>query len=291
MTRYFQNKWRLYGWLAYAALILGLVASWIEGGSLCAPANHPVALPKNLAVETATFPSASGATISAWLVEGRTNRGVVILQHGVRGDKSSLVARATFLSQAGYTVLLFDFQAHGESRGDVITFGYLESRDSQAAVDYVGKHFPGKPVAVIGVSLGAAAAVLADPPLEVQAMVLEMMYPTIEEATKDRIEMRLGPPGRILSPLLTAQIPRRAGCEPKDLRPIVQVARITVPKLFLAGTADRDTKFSEAQKIFAAAAGPKAFMAFDGARHEDLFNFAPEQYQKAVLDFLDKNLK
>jgi pimeloyl-ACP methyl ester carboxylesterase len=291
MKRYFQNKWRLYGWLAYAVLILGLVASWIEGGSLCSPANHPVALPKDLAVEPVSFPSASGSTISAWLVPGLTNRGVVILQHGVRADKASLVGRAKILARAGYTVLLFDFQAHGESRGEVITFGYLESRDSQAAVDYVQKHFPGRPVGVIGVSLGAAAAVLADPPLEVQAMVLEMMYPTIEEATKDRIEMRLGPPGRIISPLLTAQIPRRAGCEPKDLRPINQVAHIQVPKLFIAGTADRDTKFSEAQALFAAAAGPKQFFPVEGAAHVDLCDFAPGEYEKTVLEFLDKNLK
>jgi alpha-beta hydrolase superfamily lysophospholipase len=173
----------------------------------------------------------------------------------------------------------------------VITFGFLESRDSQAAVEFVEKHFPGKPIGIIGISLGAAAAVLADPPLDVRAMVLEMMYPTIEEATKDRIEMRLGPPGRILSPLLTAQIPRRAGCQPEELRPIIQVAKIFVPKLFLAGTEDRDTKFSESQAIFAAAAEPKQFLPFEGACHEDLHDFAPGQYEKTVLEFLDSHLK
>src|SRR5579862_3648946 len=125
--------------------------------------------------------------------------------------------------------------------------GYLESRDSQAAVAFVRGRFPGKPVAVIGVSLGAAAAVLARPPLDVQALVLEIMYPTIEEATKDRIEMRVGPLGRCLSPLLTSQIGLRIGCNAGDLRPIERVANLTPPKLFLAGTEDHDTKFSESK--------------------------------------------
>ena len=291
MIRFIQNKRRLIGALLLAGLLLGLVASWLVGGALCAPANHPVKLPLDLAVEPVSFASASGTTIHGWLVAGETNRGVIILQHGIRADKSTLVSRAKFLSQAGYTVLLFDLQAHGESIGQQITLGFLESRDSRAAVEYVKKRFPGKPIGVIGVSLGAAAAALANPPLDVQAMVLEMMYPTVVEATKDRIELRLGPLGRCLSPLLTAQIELRIGCSPDDLRPEVAVSKITVPKLFLAGTADHETKFSEAEEIFTNAAEPKIFVSFEGARHQDLLNFAPDKYQAAVLNFLNTYLK
>ena len=291
MSRFFQKRGRLIFRLLLMALLLGLIASWLMGGSLCAPTNHAVALPKDLAVLPLTFPSASGSLIHGWMVPGQANKGVVILQHGVRADKSSVVNRAKFLASAGYTVMMFDFQAHGESPGNVITFGFLESRDSQAAVEFVKRVYPQKPVAIIGISLGAAAAVLADPPVEVQAMVLEMMYPTIEEATKDRIEIRLGPLGRVLSPLLTAQIPGRAGCHPEDLRPISRISKITIPKLFFAGTDDHETKFSEAQALFAAAAEPKEFLPVDGAHHQDLHDFAPTQYEKTVLDFLDKNLK
>jgi len=237
------------------------------------------------------FSSRSGVDIRGWLVSGQTNRGVVILQHGIHADKTTLVGRARMLAQNGYAVVLFDFQAHGESIGKHITFGYLESRDSQAAVEFARRRFPGKPVAVIGVSLGAAAAVLADPPLPVQALVLEMMYPTIEEATKNRIEIRLGPVGRCLSPLLTGQIPWHSGCQPSDLRPIEQAAKLKVPKLFIAGTADRETKFEESQRIFDRAAEPKRFLALEGARHEDLYAFAPARYEAAVLEFFETHLK
>ena len=291
MIRFFQRKWKRICSLLLAALFLGLAASWIFGGVYSAPCNHPVAVPKNLAVEQVTFPSNSGTTIHGWLVSSGTNRGVVILQHGIHADKSILVERAQFLSQAGYAVLLFDFQAHGESVGAKITLGHLESRDSQAAVAFVKKRFPGKPVGVIGVSLGAAAAALAKPPLDVQAIVLESMYPTVVDAIKDRIEMRLGPPGRCLSLLLTAQLKWRIGCSPDDLRPMVCVEKITTPKLFLAGTKDRETKFSESQEMFQCAAAPKTFVPFDGAHHQDLLDFAPDKYRKTVLDFLNENLK
>jgi alpha-beta hydrolase superfamily lysophospholipase len=286
-----QRLWKWACLLLILAVFLGLAVSWKMGGDLCAPANHPVAMPKDLAVEPVSFDSRSGSTIHGWLVESPTNRAVVILQHGVRADRSVLVERAKFLSQAGYAVLLFDFQSHGESIGKEITFGFLESRDSQAAVAFVKKRFPGKPIGVIGISMGAAAAALAEPPLDIQALDLESMYPTIVEATQDRIELRLGRLARCLSPLLTCQIKFRAGCSPDDLRPLSRVGKITTPKLFLAGTDDRDTKCSEAQEIFDAAAAPKTFVPFTGARHEDLYRFAPDQYKNLILDFLGKNLK
>ena len=200
-------------------------------------------------------------------------------------------ALAGFLFEAGYAVLMFDFQAHGESLGSHITFGYLESRDAQAAVAFAKSRFPGKSVGVIGLSLGAAAAALAEPALDVQALVLEMMYPTVVEATKDRIAMRLGAPGRLLSPLLTAQLKWRIGCTMDDLRPIDRVEKMTAPKLFIAGAEDRDTPLAEAKEIFARAAEPKTFVPFEGARHEDLLKLAPERYQRVILEFLETHLK
>jgi len=291
MIRFIQRRWKMIGVILTLVLVCGLIASWVVGGILCAPHNHPVQAPTGLAVESVTFPSKSGATIHGWLLGSETNRAVVILQHGIHGSRAELVGRSRFLHEAGYAVLMFDFQGHGESIASQITFGHLESRDSQAAVEFAKARFPGKPIAVIGLSLGAAAAALAEPPLDVQALVLEMMYPTVVQATKDRIAMRFGPPGRLLSPLLTAQLPWRVGCSTDDLRPIENVAKITVPKLFIAGTEDRDTPLNESKEIFARAAEPKTFVTFEGARHEDLLALAPDRYKKTILDFLETHLK
>jgi uncharacterized protein len=292
VNRFLQRRWQ---WLCVTAVVGTLLApcagAWIFGTIYCAPNNHPVPLPQNLAVEAVAFPSASGATLRGWLVATNASRGVIILQHGIHSSKSSLVERARFLSQAGYAVLLYDFQAHGESVGKRITFGFLESRDAQAAVAFAKERFPGKPIGVIGVSLGAAAAALAQPPLDVQALVFESMFPTIEDATKDRMEIQLGPLSRWLSPLLTAQLPLRGGCGVDDLRPAHCVEKITAPKLFLAGTRDRETKIAEAEAMFQRAAEPKEFFPIAGARHEDLHSFDPGQYQKLILSFLEAHLK
>ncbi len=86
----------------------------------------------------------------------RKGAGAIILMHGVRANRLSMLDRARFLSHAGYAVLLVDFQAHGESTGEHITFGYLESRDAQAAVRFLRANAPDEKIGVIGVSMGGA---------------------------------------------------------------------------------------------------------------------------------------
>src|SRR6185312_6459178 len=115
---------------------------------------------------------------------------------------------------------LFDFQAHGESAGEHITFGYLESRDAQAAVDFMRNNAPGEKIGVIGVSMGGAATLLASPPLKIEALVLEMVYPTINQAVSNRLTMRVGAWGAVLTPLLVWQLKPRLGVSADALMPI-----------------------------------------------------------------------
>ena len=124
-------------------LVLVLIVAWRAGTSLSAPARRSVgALPTDLRGRAVEFESASGSTIRGWLIPGERGAGAVVLMHGVRGSRLNMLGRARFLSAAGYTVLLFDFQAHGESGGSRITTGYLESRDARAALDFVRAQAP-----------------------------------------------------------------------------------------------------------------------------------------------------
>ncbi len=138
--------------------------------------------------------------------------------------------------------------------------------------------------------MGGAAVVLADPPLQVNAMILESVYPTIEQAITDRLVIRFGWLGKLGTPFLTWQLKPRLGFGRDNLRPIKQVGKITVPKFFIAGTADRDTLAQESKDLFAAAAEPKQFWLVDGAAHVDMNDFAKDEYEKRILEFLARNL-
>jgi len=282
---------RIFGVLLFAAGVLAAVFVWNVGSILISPSNGQIRNPPDsLPVHPVEFASASGSRLHGWWVAGQPGKGVVILMHGVHADRTTMVNRAEFLFHAGYSVLLFDFQAHGESIGKQITFGFLESRDATAAVNLARQKCPDQKIGVIGVSLGAAAALLAEPPLPVSAMVLESSYPTLYQAVEDRLVIRFRWLGKLATPLLTCQLGPRLGFCADDLRPIQNAGQIFTPKFFIAGTADRDTTLSESQALFNAAAEPKQLWLVEDAAHVDMHAFARTEYEKRVLDFLSKNL-
>ena len=121
-------------------------------------------------------------------------------------------------------------------------------------------------------------------------MVLESVYPTIEDAISDRLSARLGPWGGALTPLLTVQLQPRLGFGAEQLRPIDRVSSILVPKLFIAGTEDRSTTIRETRRLFQAAAAPKDIWEIAGAGHEDLCAFAGTEYRRRVSAFLRRFL-
>ncbi|MES3022687.1 MAG: alpha/beta hydrolase [Pseudomonadota bacterium] len=273
--------------LALAAAILIVVA----GGRLSHPALGAIgSAPPDLHAAAVLLPTGAQESVAGWFVRGTPGRGAILLLHGVRSDRRQMTARARFLAKAGYAVLLIDLPAHGESAAERITFGMHESAGVDAALAYLRHTLPGEKLGVIGVSLGAAAFVLGHAAPAPDAVVLESMYASIEGAVADRLAIRLGPPGRILSPLLLWQFPLRLGIPADKIRPLAHIGRLTSPVLIASGTLDLHTPFSETERLFSAANAPKELWPVRGAYHVDLHAFGPAAYEARVLAFLAKHM-
>lgn len=246
--------------------------------------------PADLPGEAVRVVSPAGGALRGWLVSGRPGAGAVLLLHGVRGSRLDMVDRARFLHAAGYTVLLYDSRAHGESDGARITFGHLESVDARAVLGFLRRAAPGEHVGVIGISLGGAAVLLGPPP-GVSALVLEAVYPTLEEAIENRLALRLGVLGPPLAPLLTLQLWPRLGFAAADLRPIEGIERVEAPILMIAGAEDRHTTLGQSRRLFARARPPKALWEVAGAGHVDYHRAVREEYEARVGSFLADALR
>lgn len=264
------------------------MTSWIVGGQLLAPANHSVdPPPSGWNVDGVTIASASGSRLAGWFIPAVDAKATVVLLHPIRGDRTAMLSRARLLHEAGYATLLVDLQAHGESPGDAITLGALERFDAAAAVEFARARNPGHAIGVIGWSLGGAAAILGSP-LGIDALVIEAVYPTVDEAVHDRLAMRVGPLRHLAAPLLLWQLGPRLGVARADLRPIDRMAHVDCPVLMVAGELDEHTTLAESRRMFDAAAEPKELVTFPDAQHEDLLAFDGERYRAAVLPFLGK---
>jgi fermentation-respiration switch protein FrsA (DUF1100 family) len=199
-----------------------------------------------------------------------------------------------FLHDDGFTVLAPDFQAHGESPGDHVTFGARESLDAAAAMKFLRDVAPAESIGVIGVSMGGAASLLGPGPIHANAFVLESVYPTIRQAVSDRLATWFGPlraVGRWFTPAVINIVGSEIGVSEAELQPIARIGRIQAPLLLLAGSKDPYTPLAEAESLYARAPAPKTFWAVQGARHEDLHAFEAAEYERRVGSFLMRYLQ
>lgn len=276
----------------FLLFLLGVATLWLLGSSLIAVAPQPVTLPAALGAQPLSLAAGPGQRVAASFVPARdgVGRGGVLLLHGNRSDRRQMAARARFLHQQGYAVMLIDLPGQGASTAPSVTFGLLEAEGVRAALEELRRRVPGKRVGVIGVSLGAASLVLCKDCPPVDAAVLESMYPTIEEAVEDRLRMRLGAVGVPLSRLLLWQLPLRLGIPTSELRPIERMGELRMPVLIVAGSEDRHTLLAETERIHAAAREPKSLWVVQGAVHEDLHEYVPAEYESRIGAFLAQYL-
>ena len=280
------KKWTA---VAAAATAAAAILAWQAGTALTRGGNGSAVFPAEPGTIAVSIGTGAGMPVAGWFLEGRGNS-IVLLLHGIRSDRRQMLARARFLNQAGHAVLLIDLPGHGASPAPAITFGLNESEAVSSSLAWLRRRQPQARVGVIGVSLGAASLVLCRACPRPDAVVLESMYPTIEEAVENRLRMRLGRRlGMLavpLSRLLLWQLPLRLAIEPEQLRPIDRLAALDMPVLVASGTEDLHTTLAETRRIHAALGAGAQLWEVAGAAHQDLYEYAPAAYALRMTGFL-----
>lgn len=273
----------------FTLILLGAAATWLAGSSLIAVRAQRVGPAPWPQAQEVSLPVTGGMRVEGWYLEG-SGSGAVLLLHGIGSDRRAMFGRARFLHARGYAVLLVDLPGQGESLAPAVTFGLHEAAGVRTALAWLRRQAPGQRIGVIGTSLGAASLVLCRDCPPVDAVVLESMYPTIEEAVEDRLRMRVGALAAPLSNLLLWQLPLRLKIAPSELHPIARLPELAAPVLIAAGSADLHTTLPETRRLFAAAREPKSLWVVEGAAHVDLHAYAPAEYERRIGEFLAMHL-
>lgn len=273
-------------------LAVALSSLYYVGTQLTRPTHSRVTKPKTkIPINTIRFMGVGNIQLNGWLAKNSQSTVGVLLMHGNQSNRLSMWSRAEFLYKAGYSVMLFDLRAHGESEGDYKTFGYLEAEDAEKAVRFFKQMANLKRVGIIGTSLGGAAAVLNDHLLPVEAMILESVYPTIEKAVTNRINGRFGEWVTIFSPLLTNQLPLRFDIDTDALRPVKHMENITLPTLVIGGDQDQRTTLDDTNKLYQNInSREKSLWIIPGVAHENFHTVVTQEYEQRVLAFFNQYL-
>jgi pimeloyl-ACP methyl ester carboxylesterase len=262
------------------------------GALLTGPAPSAVGtLSVDFPVESIRIPVTGGSPVDGWLSYGKPGGSVVLLVHSMRSNRLEMLSRGRFLRDQGYSVLLIDLHAHGETAGEKITFGLRESESVTAAVNFLRQAFPHERIGAIGASLGAAAIVLTKQNLGLHAIILESLHPTIEEAIDNRLKLHFGSYGSMLLPIMLAQLSFYLDTPMDKLSPITRINDLNSPLLFISGTNDAHTTQSETERLYTTARFPKALWIVPGAGHFNMHNYAGKAYEQRVIAFLSQYLR
>jgi len=293
-TRYWRNLGcftLVLGGLVVAAAVLGL--AWWQADAFLHPSRHlPTETPadRGLVYRDVEFASSDGITLRGWYLPSR-NGAAIIAGHGIGGSR--LLEPAVMLSRHGYGVLTFDWRAHGESDGELCTFGYYEGRDVEGALAWLQEQVgvdPGR-IGMLGESMGAVTAIRAAATLPgIRAVVADSAYPDLKEGIGN-IWRGTGLPAFPFVPLQIALGEWRTGLELDAMQPLEDVAAISPrPILILAGGQDPITGPDAGQRYYEAAGEPKELWFEPEMEHVSSWQVAPEEYEQRVVGFFDAAL-
>jgi alpha-beta hydrolase superfamily lysophospholipase len=240
--------------------------------------------------ESLRLRTSDGQEIGAWFVAGAGDEPAVLLIHGVAASRSACLGRAKMLAALGCSVLMISLRAHGDSTGDFNDMGYSARHDVVAAVDFLERRCPGRPIVIHGLSMGGAAAVFASGGLahRVKGYILESPYRDLKTAVRNRTENALPP---VLDRIAYSGLLVVSPLVLPDLEKISLIEAIggippDVPVLILAGSEDPVARPEEAQAILERIHSHGRLVLLEHAGHMNFPEIDPDLYRRSVLGFL-----
>jgi pimeloyl-ACP methyl ester carboxylesterase len=244
--------------------------------------------------EPVSFVSTDGNTLSGWYLPARDGEGrrvTFILTHGLFRSRYEMLERGLALWRAGYGVLLYDLRRHGASAAEFSTIGYDERHDVAAAYKFVRGRAPEQRIVLMGVSMGAAATLLAASEIQDEKLlgiVAESSFLSFADTARHHVGLtRL--PTFPFATLLIKFTAWRLNFAAEDYDLVRAVRKISRPVLFIGGTKDvRMPVATVLEPLYAAAQNPlRRKFIVEGATHGRAYDESPDAYVKAVNEFVE----
>lgn len=251
------------------------------------------------------FPTSDGITLKGWYIPAAgAAKGTIVYAHGQNRTRIEMLPMAEFAHTLGYDGVIFDLRHQGASGGNLTSLGYWERRDVEAAARYaVEREHAAQPVVAWGISMGAAAALMAageDP--GISAVISDSTFLNYRELIYHHYNLFFGLYNRFL-PWWWPYLPRfplanevlywsasRNHFSASDFDLEKAVERINPrPILFVAVQGDERMPPWYASKLYADSTSPtKTIVILPGTKHGEGFTSGRDQYKATVTNFLAK---
>jgi dipeptidyl aminopeptidase/acylaminoacyl peptidase len=253
-------------------------------------------------LQEVSIQAADAVTLKAWYVRPKDfNGSAVILLHGITDNREGVGGYGRLFLDHGYAVLLPDARAHGESGGEIATYGVKESDDIHRWVSWIYEHDVASSQCVYGFGESYGAALMlqslaAEP--RFCAVAVESSFSTAREMSYERVSspLHLQPWfGRTLglpvieSAVLYARM--RYGINLLQPNPLNALKHSTVPVLLIHGEEDRSISPRHAIMLAAAAPDHVQLWLVPNAFHTGAWSAAHQEFEDRVLGWFAQHQK
>lgn len=247
------------------------------------PATGELLLAEQVPFEEITLTTKDGLELAAWYTPPQ-NGVVILLAHGYNDNRPESLY--VMFVKRGYGVLAWDARAHGDSEGDLSTFGYYERMDVKSALGFVLAQDGVEHVGAWGGSMGGATVILAaaEHP-EIEAVVADSAYPSLEDV------LRFNMPFVLIQPFIFFFGEYHSGVDIDDIRPVDVIGRISPRPVFIIdGWEGAAIVMNSPYRLFDAAQEPKQIWVEEGVPHLGMYAYNLKKYENKVIGFFDMYL-
>lgn len=248
--------------------------------------------------QSVEFQASDGIHLKGWWMPASNPgsggaAGTIVYAHGQNRTRVEMLPMAQFAHGLGYNGLAFDLRHQGASDGQVSSVGYWERLDVEGAVRYaLNDEHAARPVILWGISLGAAASLMAaaETP-DVAAVISDSTFLSFDDTARHHWNLFFsGWPAFPMFNETMALITWKAHFQAQDFDLRAAVARIN-PRaiLFIGVEGDRRMPPDIARTLYGISTSPdKMLLIVPGTKHGEGFQSGNAQYKQAVQEFLGK---
>lgn len=243
-----------------------------------------------------SFENSLGETYYADLILNDNSKKFIVLVHGYRS--SALKNFAPVIEKyysMGFSILMPELPAHGQSYGKYITFGRNESSIMIAWAYWLIKRF-GTNISIVynGVSMGAATVTMMSGekmPSNIKGIIADCGYTSAIDIFKYILRKDFHLPAFPIVNIANFIFSICVGFSFEDCSPIKQVKYASVPMLFFHGTADKFIPYQMAIELYTTCSSPiKDLILIKNAGHCMSYLVDTKTCDKNIENFLSKIL-
>lgn len=227
---------------------------------------------------------------ATWFPQGECKK-VVICFHGYTSQgMSDYIGLSGYYLQKGYSMLLVDERAHGQSEGKHIGFGCLDRQDALKWIEKVIKDC-GEDVEILlhGTSMGGATVLMTSGlklPIQVKGIVSDCAFTSAKEVFTHVLKSMYHMPAFPTIQISDFMNRKLSGYGLDECNAAREVKKAKVPILLIHGSGDTFVPCSMCETIYQNCASPKKKLIIEGAAHAESYYKDPTSYEKALNEFI-----